>query len=96
MQLRGSLRWQRVVLCSMPGSFPVSILVASSSALLPACTPRTDSPNPQPFVFLGAISVTDPAERGDGNLRVEVGGRDGWQLARERTGSCSSRPGQSD
>lgn len=96
MQLRGSPRWQRAVLCSMPGSFPVSILVESGSALLPACTPRTDSPNPQPFVFLGAISVTDPTERGDSDLRVEVGGRDGWRLARERTGFRSFRPGRSD
>jgi len=86
MPLRRSLRWQRTALCSMPGSFPVSILVASGSALLPACTPRTDSPNPQPFAFLGAISITDPTERGDGDLPVEVGSRDGWQLAGENHG----------
>lgn len=44
-RLHGSLRWQQIALCSMPGSFPVSILVVSGSALLPACTPYTDSPN---------------------------------------------------
>lgn len=44
-RLHGSLRWQQIALCSMPGSFPVSILVVSGSALLPASTPYTDSPN---------------------------------------------------
>lgn len=38
----------------------------------------------------------DPTERGDGDLRVEVGGGDGWRLARERTGFRSFRPGWSD
>ncbi|XP_069738653.1 AT-rich interactive domain-containing protein 1A-like [Phaenicophaeus curvirostris] len=94
MQPRRSLCRQRVALRSMPGSIPVSILVSSCSALLPACTPRTDSPNPQPFVSLGAMSDTETTEKEDGDLRVEVGSRDAWQLARERTGSFSFEPGR--
>lgn len=49
-QLCRSWRWQQIVLCSVPGSFPVSILVVSSSALLPACAPCADSPAQSLFI----------------------------------------------
>lgn len=50
-------------LCSMPGSFPVSILVESSSAQLPACASLA-FPKPQPFPRLAALPGPDPAGSG--------------------------------